>query len=276
MRIVVWNCGRKLAGKKLKALENLEPDLAIVAECASPDRLWGKQPLLAPIPMQWIGDDENRGLGILAFNGYRVLRCREDQPELRWMLPVEVRGPVEFHLLAVWAMPQRASKSVSEELGVQPLQGVERYRKFLSAVPAVVAGDFHNNIGSDHGIKAVNHIRLAAGLERLGLASAYHVGQSELHGKETQPTFYEPKRTSDGPRYHVDYCFLPLEWCSHLRQVELGSFETWVGSGLSDHVPLVVDLDVPSSTPARPSRSAKTARTDLEGVSRTRRKPSQR
>lgn len=264
MRIVVWNCAMKLAGKKLMSLENLQPDIAIVPECACPDKLWGKQPLLAPIPMDWIGEDENKGLGVLAFNGYRVLRHRAYDPSLRWMLPVEIKGPVNFHLLGVWAMNHRIPKTADEELTGQPLKAVERYQKFLSTSPSVVAGDFNNTIRWDHGTKSTNHAHLVAGLERLGLASAYHVGRGELQGKETSPTLYWQKRTLDGPKYHVDYCFLPLEWCSHLRQVEVGSFDDWVGSRLSDHVPLIVDVDVPGQRSERPPKATKAIRTDLE------------
>ena len=56
MRIVVWNCALRLQGEKLGALENLQPDIAIVPACESPRRLWGEQPLLAPIPMEWVGN----------------------------------------------------------------------------------------------------------------------------------------------------------------------------------------------------------------------------
>ena len=107
-----------------------------------------------------------------------------------------------------------------------------------------------------------------AALERLGLASAYHVGRGELHGKESAATLYGRGRKQDGPKYHVDYCFLPLEWCSCLREVEVGAFDDWVGKGLSVHVPLVVDVDVPDQKAGKASKSEKAVRTDLEGSGR--------
>ena len=216
--------------------------------------------------MDWIGEDENKGLGVLAFNGYRISRYREYDPNLRWMLPVEIKGPFSFHLLAVWAINHQIPTTADEDLTGQPLQTIERYQKFLSAAPSVVAGDFHNNVRWDRGTRATNHGNLVAGLERLGLASAYHLGRGELHGKETSPTLYWQKRALDGPKYHVDYCFLPLEWCSQLTQVELGGFDAWVGSGLSDHVPLIVDVDVPDRKPAKLPKPTKAVRTDLRGL----------
>jgi hypothetical protein len=37
---------------------------------------------------------------------------------------------------------------------------------------------------------------------------------------------------------------LPKLWLDRLRDVEIGSFEAWCGSGLSDHVPVLVDVDL--------------------------------
>ena len=265
MRIAVWNCAMRLRGEKLKALEDLQPDIAIVSECESPQRLWGKQPLLAPIPMEWIGDNENKGLGVLAFNGYRIKRHLDYDPSLRWMLPVDVRGPLAFRLLAVWALNHRIPQADDKDLSGQPLEAVERYRAFLAAGPAMVAGDFNNNVRWDKGKKATNHVHTVAGLERLGMASAYHVGRSEFHGKESFATLYARDRKPDGPKYHTDYCFIPLDWCSRLREIEVGTFDAWVGKGLSDHVPLVVDVDVPVRQDGKSSKPGKAVRTDLEG-----------
>jgi len=49
-------------------------------------------------------------------------------------------------------------------------------------------------------------------------------------------------RRVDGPNYHIDYIFVPEAWEAGLLDVEVGSHADWVASGLSDHVPIVVDL----------------------------------
>jgi hypothetical protein len=46
----------------------------------------------------------------------------------------------------------------------------------------------------------------------------------------------------DGPRYHIDYCFVPNSWINEDLAVHVGHFQDWVGIGLSDHVPMVVDV----------------------------------
>jgi len=54
---------------------------------------------------------------------------------------------------------------------------------------------------------------------------------------------YWRDRTINGPRYHIDYYFIPDEWIKSILNVTVGDFEDWVGRGLSDHVPLIVDID---------------------------------
>jgi len=80
--------------------------------------------------------------------------------------------------------------------------------------------------------------RLAAG----GLVSAYHEIRGEAPGAELEPTLYWRDRRKNGPTYHIDYVFLPRPWLVRLKEVEIGSFEAWCGNGLSDHVPVVVEV----------------------------------
>jgi hypothetical protein len=37
---------------------------------------------------------------------------------------------------------------------------------------------------------------------------------------------------------------VPREWVGRITQFEIGSFAQWCGNGLSDHVPLIVDIDL--------------------------------
>ena len=77
---------------------------------------------------------------------------------------------------------------------------------------------------------------------------------------------YGRDRKQDGPKYHVDYCFLPREWSSYLGEVKTGTFDDWVGAGLSDHVPLIVDVEVPDLKKGKALNPAKAVRTDLDGL----------
>ncbi len=71
--------------------------------------------------------------------------------------------------------------------------------------------------------------------------SAYHQFLGLAQGAEQHPAFYS--RSEDGPTYHIDYVFVPQDSLTLLESVVVGSRSEWIASGLSDHAPLVVDLD---------------------------------
>jgi len=58
--------------RKFSALMSLRPDIAVIPECASPERLRNNMDLPDDATIAWTGDNPNKGLGIFGFNGYRV------------------------------------------------------------------------------------------------------------------------------------------------------------------------------------------------------------
>jgi exodeoxyribonuclease-3 len=243
MRIVAWNCNMAL-DRKIDVLLGLKPDIAIVCECAAPDRLRlrGAASWLESEPV-WIGQNPNKGLAVLAFNGYAADLSPLYNPALRFIAPVHVTGPVECHLLAVWAQNASAGSIRKHQLG--PLRrALTLYRAWLSERPSVVAGDLNSNVIWDKPGWRINHATQVKILEGIGLVSAYHRFHGEAHGEETIPTIYWRDRRIDGPTYHIDYVFIPEPWIAKLKGLAVGSFAEWCGAGLSDHVPIVVEVDL--------------------------------
>jgi exodeoxyribonuclease-3 len=243
MRLVAWNCNMAL-DRKLDALRSLRPDVAVISECAEPARLGRRIDLrrLGGDPV-WIGRNPNKGLAVLAFKDYRVTLDRRYDPALEFIAPVQVRGPADFGLLAVWAQNASGGNTRKDQPGPLPL-ALARYRDIFGDGPAVVAGDLNNNVFWDKPGWAMNHAGTVAALEALGLVSAYHAARGEPQGGERTPTHYWRDRKKDGPTYHIDYIFIPRGWAGRLREMRVGRFAKWCGSGLSDHVPLVVDVEV--------------------------------
>ena len=230
--------------RKLDALRSLKPDVAIICECAEPERFFEKSDLLeTEADMVWIGTNPYKGLAVLAFNGFRVALAEEYDPSLRFIAPVKVRGPVAFNLFAVWA--QNFSDGVTRKDQAGPLRlALDRYREFLASFPSVAAGDFNNNVFWDRPGWPINHADAVDILRGYGLVSAYHKTWNEQQGRESAPTIFWRDRKKDGPTYHIDYIFLPRTWSCRIREMKVGAFEDWCGSGLSDHVPLVVDIAI--------------------------------
>ena len=241
MRLVVWNCNMAL-DRKIDVLLGLDPDIAVVCECAEPGRFRLRGRAVPGDPV-WIGNNPNKGLAVFAFNGYAARLSDQYDPALRYIAPVHITGPLDCNLLAVWA--QNASGGVIRKHQLGPLRrALTRYKGFLSDRPAIVAGDLNSNVMWDKPGWRINHATKVAILERLGLVSAYHRIRGEAHGQETEPTIYWRDRTKDGPTYHIDYVFLPDRWIDKVRDFRIGTFEDWCGSGLSDHVPIIADIDV--------------------------------
>ena len=243
MRLVTWNCNMALH-RKLEALRSLEPDVAVVSECARPDIVVERAGLASlGADSVWIGANDHKGLAVLGFNGYRVALDERYKASHRYVAPVRVSGRRRFNLLAVWA--QNFSAGITRKRQPGPLRlALRRYRGFLTEVPSVVAGDFNNNLIWDKPGWLMNFSHTVDVLASLGLNSAYHHVTGEAFGEERAPTIYWRDRTKDGPTYHIDYVFAPHQWLRKVRNIEVGCFEDWCGSRLSDHVPLTVDLDL--------------------------------
>jgi exodeoxyribonuclease III len=239
MIIVVWNCNMALHAK-YEHLLALAPDIAVIPECADISVLREKAPSFLPTSSNWIGDNRHKGLGIFSFGTYRIEQCDVYENDLPYISPVRIDGPTQFNLLAVWACHAHAN---SYDARQGPLmRAMNRYRDFIQDGPTVVAGDFNDNVVWDRPGKLNNHGMNVRALTGFGLRSAYHQSRVVDQGQEPEPTIYWRNRKIDGPSYHIDYCFLPDYWIDKSLAVDVGDFREWVGVGLSDHVPLVVDV----------------------------------
>lgn len=231
MRILVWNLNMA-AHKKVALLQQLAPDLAILPECASPEVVAAKCPEFSFTDAQWVERSRHKGLGVFSFGDVRLARSSSFDPRFEVFLPLRVSGPVRFHLLAVWALNFRPTS------GLNMLEALRFYRRFLSRRDAVVAGDFNNSAFWDRPGKRTNFAGISAFLSKLGLVSAYHGITGESFARERQATLWFLKRAHQG--YHIDYCFAPRSWLSSPATVWVGEHREWLKH--SDHAPLIVTV----------------------------------
>jgi exodeoxyribonuclease-3 len=245
MRLVAWNVAMKAHSKLPLLVEHFHPDVAVISECAMEDVLRAKCGLLMPeCSIAWVGDRPHKGLAVVGFGDYHVALSDCFDKRLQWLAPVDVTGPVEFALLGVWAMNHRASEHHPEANGLrQPGAALSIYHRWLSDRDVVMTGDFNDNVRWDKpGANKPTFADTLAACGRAGLISAYHEWFNEAQGHESRPTLYWMTRKEDGPKYHIDFAFIPETWRSKLTNVEVGDYARWVGSGLSDHAPVLVDI----------------------------------
>ncbi len=226
---------------KYKHLLALKPDVAIIPECANVDLIRKKAPDFVHSSSIWVGDNCHKGLGVFAFGAYKAELSAIYEGRFPHVLPIRIDGPTKFNLLAVWACHAHAN---SYEARQGPLmRALRAYGEFLDDGPTVVAGDFNDNVLWDKPQKLNNHGINVRALTAFGLRSAYHQNRDVNQGQEPEPTIFWRNRKIDGPRYHIDYCFVPESWINEDLAVDVGHFQDWVGIGLSDHVPMVVDVN---------------------------------
>jgi exodeoxyribonuclease-3 len=227
--------------RKYESLLALDPDVAIIPECSNPELLAQKAPAFIPSSVIWSGENPNKGLGVFTFGSFMGTKASIHQPDIPFIVPIRIDCSVPFNLLAVWACHSK-SNSYVQLMG--PLKrALNAYRAFVESSHTIVAGDFNDNVLWDKPTKANNHGENVAELNRLGLQSAYHFDRAIEQGCEEEKTLYWRNRTAEGPKYHIDYCFVPRDWTKSIISVTVGRFEDWVGKGLSDHVPLIVDVN---------------------------------
>jgi hypothetical protein len=92
MRLATWNCNMALH-RKVDALLSLRPDVAVISECAQPQRLREKSTAdwIEDEPL-WMGRNRDKGLAVFAFNGYRLEALPATAPSQRYICRYASRG----------------------------------------------------------------------------------------------------------------------------------------------------------------------------------------
>lgn len=222
--------------KKIDALLSRRPDVAVLSEVACPALLKGTVPQLSEWPIVWIGDNPKKGLAVISFNGNDLSLDGSFRDTNQFIAPVYVNGNPSFRLLAVWDHNDR-----KEGLNKRPgplLRALKDCAQFCKCDDLIVAGDFNNNPRWDKPNGQNNMARIVDELTKRRLVSLYHRETGEHFGAESCGTYWHHRRTP----YHIDYIFAPESWLTKLVSFEVGTFEAWCLSGLSDHAPLIAEF----------------------------------
>lgn len=213
-------------GKKAESIAKYCPDLVVVPECEH----FGKE----TVKNLWFGDNHKKGIGIFSYSDFELQLSKKYDPSFKYVIPVEVTGPSEFTLIAIWAMNN--SEDVRKRYIGQVYSALNYYKELLDK-PAIIIGDFNWNaiwdIKSSYPLYG-NLTDVVRILNVRDIKSVYHEFFNEHFGSETKPTFFM-YHDHEKP-YHIDYCFASS--ILEVSNVEVGNFDEWVMS--SDHMPIIV------------------------------------
>lgn len=237
MKIIEWNSQGGFRNKNGRIL-SLLPDIAIIAECESENKLrFGD---LTPIPNDflWYGESENKGIGIFSYSDYKFELLQTFNPKFKFVIPMKVVGKdYSFLLFAIWAMNNKENPE-SSYIG-QIWLAINFYTKYFS-LPCILAGDFNSNKIWDKKDRIGNHSDMVRFLENKNIYSLYHKQQVIEQGKEVHPTFHLYRKLYKP--YHIDYFFASETIISNGFEMEIGKIENWID--ISDHLPLILNVEI--------------------------------
>lgn len=220
MRIVTWNCCGKFESN-YRHLHGLGFDVAVVQECTP---LSDSPGVTSFIKNPTSDPRSTKHLGLFARDPWTLTALEVD--DMPWLVAATVDGPLPHTILGVWTQgPSVVDHRTSYTAQVGFV--VDRLLSGLDG-PVVVAGDF-NAPGNDADSIRQHRANVAA-LEAHGLVS---VGS----GSEV-PTYFHQRR--EPAQFSIDHVFIPKEWNASMQ---VGSFQDWVATGRSDHVPVLVDVE---------------------------------
>ncbi|MCX6679304.1 MAG: endonuclease/exonuclease/phosphatase family protein [Methanothrix sp.] len=228
MKIVSWNC--KMAFRnKLNYVQGFNPDIVVVPECEN----FGKQ----TTKCIWFGENRSKGIGIFSYSDFEIELSPDYNASFKYIIPLIVKGPTNFNLLAVWAMND--SIDIRKRYIGQVWLAINYYKELLEG-PLIIIGDFNWNKIWDAKPKYPLYGNLIDVIEILKdkeIKSAYHSFYEEEFGKETRPTLF--MHHNKNKSYHVDYCFASKNF--KLENVEIGEYSDWAKK--SDHMPLMITFN---------------------------------
>jgi len=129
--------------KKYHHILKYSPDLLIVPECESLEKINFTSDFAPPSDRLWFGKNPNKGLAVFAFGQLRLKVLDVHREDFRMVVPIAVTGAsVDFNLFAVWA------NNPSDPDGhyiTQVWKALNHYGALLSEKPTIIMGDFNSN-----------------------------------------------------------------------------------------------------------------------------------
>lgn len=234
MRLITWNCRVGGFRKKAKHIAPFRPDVLAVQEVEPLDDVLLFAGDDQPTFRDRIGDPAfpKRAIGMFSYTDVELAPVDGAPCQYCFRRYRARHGEVLFQVVGVWTWATKFRETSYRQV----IDGVREHGMWISQAPTVILGDFNDN-GS---YRSGHWAELLALLQPLGLVSAYHEHFQEPFGAESRPTHYF-KGNQNAPS-HLDYCLVPKAWAGRIRTVSVGAYDDW--HAVSDHVPLIVDLDL--------------------------------
>jgi exonuclease III len=212
-----------------------KPDIVIVPESESPEKLRFKKDIAVPNDIFWFGNNSNKGIGVYTYSDYTIERLDIHNPDFKYIVPLSIRNKDSvFTLLVVWCQKPESS----DNYGIHTWKAIHFYSELLNNEKVIIAGDFNSSSIWDKKNREANHSNIVSKLKDKGFESVYHLHNNEEQGNESKATLFMHRKI-ERP-YHIDFCFASKYFISKLNNVTIGDYKTW--TQVSDHMPVICDF----------------------------------
>ena len=213
-----------------------KPDILIIPECETPERLSFGLYAQQPSGSIWYGDLPSKGIGVFTFNDYKIKLLDIHNPEFKYIIPLSIYNEqISYTVFAVWAQNTKNHYNYTQHVW----HAIQYYQPLLGNENVILTGDFNSNTIWDKQLGVINHTSIVEFLKGKNIISTYHHFHDQVQGKEKHNTLYM-QRNINKP-YHIDYCFASSNLIGKMKNVEVGEYESWTKH--SDHQPLMVTFD---------------------------------
>lgn len=227
--VVYWNCGGGFRNKLPDLLKAYpDADIFVVAECEDP-YFYDVEAYKQMFGNGFRIGIKTKGLGVFAREGITLKRL--DWPDnSEWSFaPTLINN--EWTLLAAWTHPDYV-----EELHDYLDNNIDKLND-----RTLLVGDLNSCVLFDSKHRDKSHSMLIDRFDKIGFKPLYHHLSGDEQGKETVPTFYWRRKTTDP--FHIDHAFANPAFVESFEIAPLDTHDQWLKH--SDHMPLkiVVDTD---------------------------------
>lgn len=233
MKILLWNCNNGMGSQEQRDyFLSFDTDIAIIPElkehnieCLSPDdAIWATNNHTNKTP---------KGLGILAYNGWKLSEMPRDEDMEIYIPTLASKNNLQVKILAVWnfywACKQGRFKGVKGEECLE-WEVIRHYADFLSS-DCLMVGDFNFGPTFSQG----SFVELTKRLSKVNMHSLYHQYFSLPVTESEHSTFITTRKNE----HHLDHVFGSGLYSQALESFDIGKLDDAI---LSDHAPLFLNF----------------------------------
>lgn len=195
MKIISYNISR-FCQEKVDSILLHEADIYIMPELACPEMV----SLPNGYEMEWMGEFDFKGLGIVWRSELRAEVPKWFMPEHQYFLPLLVDGTL---IMAAWPTTTEANKP--KRYPQIAMEAIMDYESYLKAHPTVIVGDMNCYKGQSGETKRYSIQAIIDLMAEWGFKSAYHQKTGEPLGKESMATYHH--QFKEDSKFFLDYAF---------------------------------------------------------------------